>query len=91
MRHRARDDVDKHRKEHIICKADDHRKFIMTFNNVAYLFLIIHLSLVLWRRKSIMKSHIFAKLQCRHKFIPFILSIMIFVSQGSLIYEWAIN
>jgi hypothetical protein len=27
MRHRAREDVDKHRKEHIICKADDHRKF----------------------------------------------------------------
>ena len=26
LRHRAREDVDKHRKEHIICKADDHRE-----------------------------------------------------------------
>ena len=29
LRHRAREDVDKHRKEHIICKADDHRKLKM--------------------------------------------------------------
>ena len=28
MRHRAREDVDKHRKEHIICKADDHSKLL---------------------------------------------------------------
>merc|ERR1712223_740325 len=26
MRHRPREEVDKHRKEHVLCQADDHRK-----------------------------------------------------------------
>ncbi len=28
MRHAKRGDDDKHRKEHIVCRADDHREYI---------------------------------------------------------------
>ena len=34
MRHRDNKALDKHTKEHIICKADDHRKYFTYFSDV---------------------------------------------------------